>query len=63
MGKKPIANRPLVYARLRPMFGRDAGKPELFQITEKTLSIRKEVRERKSLPPGCTTPAGGVCCD
>jgi len=37
------ATRPRVYARLRPMFGRDAGQPELFSIQQGTsLEYRKE---------------------
>ncbi|EOD18487.1 hypothetical protein EMIHUDRAFT_196787 [Emiliania huxleyi CCMP1516] len=41
-GAKPKITRPRVYARLRPMHGRDAGKPELFQIDETSLSYVKE---------------------
>lgn len=33
--------RPRVYARLRPMFGRDSGKAVLFEPTENSLSYRK----------------------
>ena len=37
------ATRPRVYARLRPMFGRDAGQPELFTVVDGTsLDYRKE---------------------
>ena len=43
MGKAAKATRPRVYARLRPMFGRDAGQPELFNIVDGTaLEYRKE---------------------
>ena len=31
-----------MYARIRPMFGRDAGQPELFTITDSSLEYRKE---------------------
>mmetsp|Transcript_8106 Transcript_8106/g.20105 ORF Transcript_8106/g.20105 Transcript_8106/m.20105 type:complete len:1749 (-) Transcript_8106:113-5359(-) len=34
--------RPRVYARLRPMFGRDAGKAELFTATPTSLEYRKD---------------------
>ena len=35
--------RPRVYARLRPMFGRDAGQPELFTIVDGTrLEYKKD---------------------
>ena len=40
--KSAKATRPRVYARIRPMFGRDAGQPELFDITDTTLSYEKE---------------------
>ena len=40
--KSAKATRPRVYARIRPMFGRDAGQPELFNITDTTLSYEKE---------------------
>ena len=40
--KTAKATRPRVYARIRPMFGRDAGQPELFDITDTTLSYEKE---------------------
>ena len=37
------ATRPRVYARLRPMFGRDAGQPELFNVVDgSVLEYRKE---------------------
>eukprot|EP00967_Tisochrysis_lutea_P048412 scaffold59117_cov28-Tisochrysis_lutea.AAC.7 len=39
---KPKVTRPRVYARIRPMFGRDAGKPELFDIEESALTYVKE---------------------
>ena len=40
---KAKATRPRVYARLRPMFGRDAGQPELFTVVDGTsLDYRKE---------------------
>ena len=42
MGK---ATRPRVYARIRPMFGRDAGQPELFKITNNSLEYRKSEGE------------------
>jgi hypothetical protein len=34
--------RPRVYARLRPMFGRDAGQLELFSATDTALEYRKD---------------------
>ncbi len=41
MGKaKPT--RPRVYARLRPMFGRDAGQPVLFTVVGEALEYKKE---------------------
>lgn len=36
------ATRPRVYARLRPMFGRDAGQPVLFTVQDQSLEYRKE---------------------
>ena len=34
--------RPRVYARVRPMFGRDAGEAELFTISQTGLEFKKE---------------------
>ena len=43
MGKAKAATRPRVYARLRPMHGRDAGKEELFKIVDGTrLEYQRE---------------------
>ena len=42
MGKKATASRPRVYARIRPMFGRDAGQPELFTVSQQALEFKKE---------------------
>ena len=41
-GGKNKATRPRVYARVRPMFGRDAGQEELFTITDTSLEYQKE---------------------
>lgn len=54
---KPKVTRPRVYARVRPMFGRDAGKPELFDIEESSLTY---VKEEGALCPHL--PARGPPC-
>ena len=38
----PKVTRPRVYARVRPMFGRDAGEAELFTISPNDLEFKKE---------------------
>ena len=42
---KSKTTRPRVYARVRPMFGRDAGQPELFQMTDSELEYKKDGKE------------------
>jgi len=44
---KPKVTRPRVYARVRPMFGRDAAKPELFDIQDSSLTYVKEEGEQR----------------
>ena len=36
------ATRPRVYARVKPLIGDDAGKTELFTITDNSLEYKKD---------------------
>ena len=59
MPKKEVKTRPRVYARVRPMFGRDADSKALFTIGSNTLEYTKEGsarRARAQCPAGAPAP-------
>ena len=53
------ATRPRVYARVKPMVGADAGKSELFTITDNQLEYTKEEGTWSPQNPTAASTASG----